>query len=68
MSFKNFEKKSAQWVQAELCSSNRLDLRSKWIEEVLSENQSKVTVSWIEDTIEIEKMKFYMVPLMNFLQ
>ena len=68
MSFKNFEKKSAQWVQAELCSSNRLDLRSKWIEEVLSEIRSKIKSSWIGNTIGIKKMEFYMVPLKNFPQ
>ena len=68
MSFKNFEKKSAQWVQAQFCSSNRLDLRSKWIEEVLSENQSKMKVSWIENTIGIEKIEFYIVLLKNYPQ
>ena len=61
MSFKNFEKKSAQWVQAQLCSSSHLDLRSKWIEEVLFENQSKMKASWNKDTIGIKNIEFYMV-------
>ena len=59
MSFKEFEKKVRQWVQAQLCSSNRLDLRSKWIEEVLFENKSKMKASWNEDTIGIKKIFLY---------
>ena len=54
-----------QWVQAQLCGSNRLDLRSKWIEELLFENQSKKT-NWNEDTIWIKKIEFYIVPLKNY--
>ena len=51
-----------QQVQAQLCSSNRLDLRNKWIEEVLFENQSKMKTSWNEEAIGIKKIEFYMIP------
>ena len=54
-------------MQAQLCSSNRLDLRSKWIKEVLFENQSEIKASWNEDTIGIKKIEFYMV-LLNIYQ
>ena len=59
MSFKNFFKESAQGVQAQLCSSNCLDLRSKRIEEVLFENQSKIKTSINEDAIGIKKIILY---------
>ena len=68
MSFINFEKKSAQWVQVQLCSLNRLDLRNKWIEEVLFENQSKMKTSCNENAIGIKKIEFYMIPLKNYPQ
>ena len=59
MSFKNFEKKSVQWVQAQLCSLNSLDLRNKWINEVLFENQSKIKTSINEDAIGIKNIILY---------
>ena len=45
VSFENCEKKSTHRVQAQRCSSNRLDLRSKWREEVLFENRRDVRAS-----------------------
>jgi len=59
MSFKHFEKKSLQKVQAQLFSSNHLDLRSEWIQEVLFENQSKRKASWNGDTIGIKMIVLY---------
>ena len=55
-------------MQAQLCSFNRLDLRSKWTEDVLFENQSKIKASWSEDIIRIEKKEFCMVLLKNYPQ
>ena len=55
-------------MQVQLCSSSRLDLRSKWVEEVLFENKSKMKASWNEDTIGIKKIVFYIEPLKNYPQ
>ena len=55
-------------MQAQFCSSNRLDFRREWIEEVLFEKQSKMKASWNEDTIGIKKIEFCMVLLKNYSQ
>ena len=43
-------------MQVQLSSLNRFDCRSKWIEEVIFENQSNIEVSWNENAIGIERI------------